>query len=189
MHEGVNERKWNCWDNYFKLSEELGNHVIYPTSLGSMNQIHFIILVSMSSEDDSTPLPQSKTAVSAFYIIRIFFCLGKFLNWIADDQPSSITKGSVFYMYIKHLYIQPFSMELVWKWIDKKLDIIWMHLLRFIFVDTAFSLCGAELPGNRCKVSDRIFGMFDSLLMHFSITRNVMCISNVLYIHRKESCR
>ena len=32
----------------------------------------------------------------------------------------------------------------VWKWIDEKFDIKWMYLLCFIFVDTAFLLCGAE---------------------------------------------
>ncbi len=34
---------------------------------------------------------------------------------------------------------------LVWKWIDEKFDIKWMYLLCFIFVDTAFLLCGAEI--------------------------------------------
>ncbi len=34
---------------------------------------------------------------------------------------------------------------LVWKWIEEKFDIKWMYLLCFIFVDTAFLLCGAEL--------------------------------------------
>ncbi len=36
-------------------------------------------------------------------------CLGKFLKKLADDQCTSITKGSIY--YIKHMYIQPFSME------------------------------------------------------------------------------
>ncbi len=34
---------------------------------------------------------------------------------------------------------------LVWKWIDQKFDIKWMYLLCFIFVDTAFLLCGADI--------------------------------------------
>ena len=33
---------------------------------------------------------------------------------------------------------------LVWKWIDEKFDIKWMYLLCFIFVDTAFLLCGTD---------------------------------------------
>ena len=41
-----------------------------------------------------------------------FFCLGKFLKKLADSQCSSITKGSIY--YIKHMYIQPFSMEVDW---------------------------------------------------------------------------
>ncbi len=35
--------------------------------------------------------------------------LGKLLKKLADDQCSSITKGSIY--HIKHRYIQPFSME------------------------------------------------------------------------------
>ncbi len=38
-----------------------------------------------------------------------FFCLGKFLKKVADDQCSSIAKGSI--CYIKHMYVQPFSVE------------------------------------------------------------------------------
>ena len=34
---------------------------------------------------------------------------------------------------------------LAWKRIAEKFDIKWMYLLNFIFVDTAFLLCGAEL--------------------------------------------
>ncbi len=40
------------------------------------------------------------------------FWLGKVLKKLADDQPSSITKGSIY--YIKHMNIQPFSMEVDW---------------------------------------------------------------------------
>ena len=41
-----------------------------------------------------------------------FFCLGKFLKKLADDQCISITKGRIY--HIKHEYIQPFSMEVDW---------------------------------------------------------------------------
>ncbi len=41
-------------------------------------------------------------------------------------------------MYIQHNL-------LVWKWIDEEFDIKWMYLLYFIFVDTAFLLCGADM--------------------------------------------
>ena len=41
-----------------------------------------------------------------------FFHLGKFLKKLADNQCSSISKGSIY--YIKHKYIQPFSMEGDW---------------------------------------------------------------------------
>ncbi len=51
-----------------------------------------------------------KNAVSAFQISckqTTFFYLGRFLNKLADDHCSSITKGSIY--YIKHMYIQPFT--------------------------------------------------------------------------------
>ncbi len=66
------------------------------------------------------------------YTQNTFFCLGKFLMWLADDQSSSITKGSIY--YIKHMYIQPFSMEVDW-W---EICIKWKYLQCFIFVDTVF---------------------------------------------------
>ena len=34
---------------------------------------------------------------------------------------------------------------LIWKWIDKKLDIKWLFLLCFKFVDTACLFCEADL--------------------------------------------
>ncbi len=37
---------------------------------------------------------------------------------------------------------------LVWKWIDEKFDIKWMYLLCFVFVDTPFLLCRADILGN-----------------------------------------
>ena len=42
------------------------------------------------------------------YMQATFFYLGKFLKKLADDQCSSITKGSIYYM--KHMNIQHFSM-------------------------------------------------------------------------------
>ncbi len=65
-----------------------------------------------------------------------FFYLERFLKKLVDDQYSSITKGSIYYS--KHMYIQPFSMEVDW-WTN---GIKWMYVLCFIFVDTAFLLCG-----------------------------------------------
>ncbi len=50
-----------------------------------------------------------------------FFCLGKFLKWLADDQFSSMTKGSI--CYIKHMYIQPVSMGVDWEEIWYQMDV------------------------------------------------------------------
>ena len=41
-----------------------------------------------------------------------FFCLEKFLKKLADNECSSVAKGSIY--YIKHMYIQLFSMEVDW---------------------------------------------------------------------------
>ena len=71
-----------------------------------------------------------------------FFCLGKFLKWLADDQSSSIPKGSIY--YIKHTYIHSFSMEVNWREFWHQMEVPTM----VIFVDTAFLLCGAELEVN-----------------------------------------
>ena len=46
------------------------------------------------------------------YVQITFFYLRRFLNKLADDQCSSITKDSIY--YVKHMYIQPFSMEMDW---------------------------------------------------------------------------
>ena len=59
-----------------------------------------------------------------------FFCLGQFLWKLADDQRSSITKGSI----IPNMYIQP----LAWKRIDQKLDGLWKCLLCFIICTYCF---------------------------------------------------
>ncbi len=50
-----------------------------------------------------------------------FFCFGKFLKWLADDQCSSTTKGSVY--YIKHMHMQPCSMEVNWQEIWHQMDV------------------------------------------------------------------
>ncbi len=57
-----------------------------------------------------------------------FFCLGKFLKKIADDQRSSTTKESIY--CIKHMYIHPFSMEKVWP-----------EIWRIMEVSTMFYIC------------------------------------------------
>ncbi len=41
-----------------------------------------------------------------------FFNLGRFLKKLVDDWCCSITKGSIY--YIKHMFMQPFCMKVVW---------------------------------------------------------------------------
>ncbi len=59
--------------------------------------------------------PPSKNKVSAIsdYMQITYFHLGRFLKKLTDDQYSSITKGIIYYN-IKHMLIQPFSMEVDW---------------------------------------------------------------------------
>ncbi len=68
-----------------------------------------------------------------------FFCIGKFLKWLAGDESSSITKGSIY--YIKHMYIQPFSMGVDWREIWHQMDVSTMfYICRYCVL-----LCGADL--------------------------------------------
>ncbi len=74
-----------------------------------------IAIVSFLDWDSSAS--QSKNAQSICILDHTqntFFCLRKFLMWLADDQSSSITKSGIY--YIKHMYIiQPFSTEVDWQ--------------------------------------------------------------------------
>ncbi len=61
----------------------------------------------------SVLLPQVKTRICiSDFMQATFFYLGRFLKKLADDQCSSITKGSVY--HIKHIYIQPFTTVVDW---------------------------------------------------------------------------
>ena len=64
------------------------------------------------------------------------FCLWKFLKKLADDQCSFITKGSIYFM--KHMYIQPFSMEVdwpeIWCFNGSIYNVLYLYILCFYFV-------------------------------------------------------
>ena len=68
------------------------------------------------------------------------------------------------------MYIQPFS----WKWIDEKFDIKWIYLLCFIFVDTAFLLCGAEILAHTVITDNSIRSVVQSVLY-----TDVLCLTLV----------
>ncbi len=54
--------------------------------------------------------PQNKdTLCISDHTQSAFFCLGKFMKKLTDDQCSLLTKGSIY--YIKYIYMQPFSMK------------------------------------------------------------------------------
>ncbi len=65
-----------------------------------------------------------------------FFYLRNFLKKLADDQCSSITKGSIY--YIKGMYKQPFSMEMDWPEIGRFMEVTTVYYvctyMRFYFV-------------------------------------------------------
>ena len=75
------------------------------------------------------------------HMLSTFFCLGKFLKWLANDQLSPITLGSIYYIICT-------CNVLVWKWIDMKFDIK-------MDVSTIFSICRCcvfTLSGSLCKL-------------------------------------
>ena len=85
-------------------------------------------------------------AVSTFQIrcTKLSFVLEN--SWWADNQSSSITKGNTY--YIKHMYIQPFSVEVDWREIWHQVGVSTM----FYFVDTAFfTLWDRYCITNLCK--------------------------------------
>ena len=93
------------------------------------------IVISMSSQ----PKKLKCSMCSLDNTQSTFFSLRNFLKKLSDDQTSSVTKGSIY--YIKRMYIQPFSMEVDW------LEMLYFmkHLPCFIFAHTVFLLCGANL--------------------------------------------
>ncbi len=74
------------------------------------------------------------------HTLSTLFCLGKFLKKLADDQCRSITKGSIY--YIKHMYIQPFSMKTDWP-----INLMLNGTTVLYFAHNVFLLCEAELMG------------------------------------------
>ena len=63
------------------------------------------------------------------FIQTTIFDLGRFLKNLADDQWSSVTKGSVYHIIT---YITNFTMGINY-FIDLKFDIYWKYQLRLIF--------------------------------------------------------
>ncbi len=78
----------------------------------------------------------SKNAVSAFQISYklLSFYLDRFLKKLADDQCSSITKGSIY--HIKHMYMQLFRMEVDWPEIGCLMEISTMFYICRYYVFT-----------------------------------------------------
>ncbi len=79
--------------------------------------------------------------ISDYMQIALFY-----LGRLADDQCSSIVKGSILSTISNIMLWTLCSYNLLpWQWIDRKLHIEWKYLLCFIFADAAFLLGTAEL--------------------------------------------
>ena len=92
---------------------------------------------SWSMINTASPSKKRSICISDF-MQTAFFYLGRFLKKLADDQCSSITKGSI--CHISHMYIQPFATAEDWP----EIRCLREYLLCFIFADTAFLLGMAE---------------------------------------------
>ncbi len=71
------------------------------------------------------------------YIQTTFFYRWRFLKKLADDQCSSITKGSIYHINIKYMSMQTFTMGVDWLEIG-------CLIMGLIFAHTAFLFCTAE---------------------------------------------
>ncbi len=65
------------------------------------------------------------------------FCLRRFLKKLADDQYSSISKGSIY--YIKHTSIEPFAMGMGWPEINHLMEVSIMFDICTYCVFTLYS--------------------------------------------------
>ncbi len=114
---------------YLRLTVEMGHsdhdqQTLIVRMLGLVDQLlgilpHKVQIYSMCISD---------------YMQTTFFYLGRVVKKLADDQCSSITKGSI---HIKQLSIQPFTMGVDWPEIGYLMDIyyVWyLHILHFYFV-------------------------------------------------------
>ena len=103
--------------------------------------LHIVCFYFVGQIEQPNLPPLSKNAVSTFQISckqTIFFNLGRFLKKLADDQCSSITKGSIYHVICT--YIQPFTIAVDWPQC-------------FIFADTEFLPGAAELVNYSCLLT------------------------------------
>ncbi len=137
--------------------------VIIPLSSSFPINTHLTILIIQKQTCHIGPLlvtlldnfvylcPLSKNAVTAFQITcKLLFYLERFLKKLADDQRSSVTKRSIYYM--KHMCIQPLSLEVDWPDIWCLIEV---STVCFIFAHTAFLLGMADLHPNSKTTNSR----------------------------------
>ncbi len=65
-----------------------------------------------SASIDTCPTKHKRSMYISDYMQTTVFYFGRFLKKLADDRYSSITKGSIY--HIKHMFIQPFTMDMGW---------------------------------------------------------------------------
>ncbi len=90
-------------------------------SFSQRNYVHLLRYFSTA--------PPRKNAVSAFQVSSklLLFYLGRFLKKLADDQCSSITKGSIY--HIKYMYIHPFTIVVNWPEIGGLMEVSTMFYI------------------------------------------------------------
>ena len=72
------------------------------------NVISYTCILFLSVEWTHLPNKVKSNMCILDHTQSTFFCFGKFLKKLVDDQCSSITKGSIY--YIKHMCIQLFGL-------------------------------------------------------------------------------
>ncbi len=68
--------------------------------------------LSVIADISAAPSKSLRSVCISDFMQTTFFYLERFLQKLADDQYSSITKGSIY--HIKHMYIQPFTTIVDW---------------------------------------------------------------------------
>ena len=112
-----------------------------------------------------------------------FFCLGKFLKWWAHHQSSFITKRSIY--YIKHMYIQSFSMEVDWWEIWCQMEVSTMFYICTCCILTLWGSDTVVVPKGK-KVGDWDIFLGVKILNNFSFDHSVPLILFSLFLFFME---
>ncbi len=134
--------------------------------------------------------PPSKNTVSTFHILwkLIFFYLGRFLKKLADDQYSSITKGSIY--CINQMYIQPFTTVVDWSEIGCLMEVFTMfYICRYCILLGMTDLKTVNIKHYKCnrlklrKHAHDFINSYQNIDITLSKNRK-LCVFKSLWIQR-----